>query len=149
MAAQWRKDLPVTESACIQDTDFYKKHVNQYSAELKPDLSLLCFPLTRLMHTVLTSIIQLFLLSWLDNPCVPRTPLSEWWARRRDLSLTPHNTHKRQISMPRRDLKPQSQRARGRRPTPLTARHWHRHHSVPITNNIDTRHHLFVIIQWS
>ena len=31
---------------------------------------------------------------------VGRTPLDEWSARRRDLYLTTHNTHSRQISMP-------------------------------------------------
>ena len=31
---------------------------------------------------------------------VGRTPLDEWSARRRDLSLTTHGTHNRQISMP-------------------------------------------------
>ena len=31
---------------------------------------------------------------------VGRTPLDEWSARRRDLYLTTHNTHTRQISMP-------------------------------------------------
>ena len=31
---------------------------------------------------------------------VSRTPLDEWSARRRDLYLTTHNTHNRQISMP-------------------------------------------------
>ena len=31
---------------------------------------------------------------------VGRTPLDEWSARRRDLYLTTHDTHKRQISMP-------------------------------------------------
>ena len=31
---------------------------------------------------------------------VGRTPLDEWSARRRDLYLTTHNTHKRQTSMP-------------------------------------------------
>ena len=31
---------------------------------------------------------------------VGRTPLDEWSARRRDLYLTAHDTHKRQISMP-------------------------------------------------
>ena len=29
-----------------------------------------------------------------------RTPLDEWWAQRRDLYLTTHNTHKRQAAMP-------------------------------------------------
>jgi len=31
---------------------------------------------------------------------IGRTPLDEWSARRRDLYLTTHNTHNRQISMP-------------------------------------------------
>jgi len=30
---------------------------------------------------------------------VGRTPLDEWWARRRDLYFTTHNTHNRQTSM--------------------------------------------------
>jgi len=34
---------------------------------------------------------------------IGRPPLDEWSARRRDLCLTRHNNHKRQISMPRRD----------------------------------------------
>jgi hypothetical protein len=41
-----------------------------------------------------------------------RTPLDEWSARRRDLTI--HKT-------PRRDPNPQSQQASGRRPTPSTA----------------------------
>ena len=35
-----------------------------------------------------------------DTPHSGRTPLDEWSARRRDLYLTRHNTHKTQISMP-------------------------------------------------
>jgi hypothetical protein len=35
-----------------------------------------------------------------------RTPLGEWSARRRDLYLTKHNTHKRQTFMPPAGLKP-------------------------------------------
>ena len=37
---------------------------------------------------------------------VGRTPLDEWSARRRDLYLTTHNTHNRQISMPPAGLEP-------------------------------------------
>jgi len=47
-----------------------------------------------------------------------KTPLDEWSASRRDLYLTTHDTHNRQISMPRWDSNPQSQQASGRRPTP-------------------------------
>jgi len=37
---------------------------------------------------------------------VGRTPLDEWSARRRDLYLTTHNTHNRQISIPPVGLEP-------------------------------------------
>ena len=37
---------------------------------------------------------------------VVRTPLDEGSARRRDLYLTPHNTHNRQTSMPPVGLEP-------------------------------------------
>jgi hypothetical protein len=42
-----------------------------------------------------------------------RTPLDERKARRGDLYLTTHNTHKRQTSMPWGDSNPQSQQAKG------------------------------------
>ena len=47
---------------------------------------------------------------------VGRTPLDEWSARRRDLYLTTHDTHNRQISMLRWDSNPRSQQASGLRP---------------------------------
>jgi hypothetical protein len=50
-----------------------------------------------------------------------RTPLDELLVRRRDLYLTTHNIHHRQASMPRRNSKPQSQKASGGRPTLETA----------------------------
>jgi hypothetical protein len=53
---------------------------------------------------------------------IGRSPLDERSARRRYLSLTKHNSHKRQASMPRRDSNPQAQQASGHRPTPQTAR---------------------------
>ena len=37
---------------------------------------------------------------------VYRTPLEEWSARRRDLYLTTHNTHNRQISLPPAGFEP-------------------------------------------
>ena len=48
-----------------------------------------------------------------------RNHLDEWSARHRDFYLTIHNTYKRHPSR-RRDSKPQSQQASGRRPTPET-----------------------------
>ena len=67
-----------------------------------------------------------FFLRFLDHKqrhnTIGRAPLNEWSARRRDLDLTTHNTHNRQISMLRLDSNPQSQQANGRRPTRLTSR---------------------------
>jgi len=37
---------------------------------------------------------------------VGRTPLDQWWVRRRDLYLTTHNTHKSQTSMPPTGFEP-------------------------------------------
>ena len=60
------------------------------------------------------------LLMFLDHTqrrtTVGRTPLDEWSARRRDLYLTTHDTHNRQISMPRWDSNPRSQQVSDRRP---------------------------------
>jgi len=36
----------------------------------------------------------------LRHTTLGKTPLDEWSARRRDIYLTTHSTHKRQISMP-------------------------------------------------
>jgi hypothetical protein len=44
---------------------------------------------------------------WLDNPTAPRPPhWAHLWARRKDLYLTTHNTHKIQASMPPAGIKP-------------------------------------------
>jgi hypothetical protein len=58
----------------------------------------------------------------LRHTTLGRTPVDESSARRTDLYLTIHNTHKRETSMPRRDSNPQSQQSSGRRPTSSTAR---------------------------
>ena len=42
----------------------------------------------------------------LRHTALGRTPLDEWSARRRDLYLTTHNTHKRQTSMPPAGFEP-------------------------------------------
>jgi hypothetical protein len=42
----------------------------------------------------------------LSHITLDRTPLDEWSARRRDLYLTTHNTHKTQTSMPPAGLEP-------------------------------------------
>jgi len=44
---------------------------------------------------------------------VGKTPLDEWSAGRRELYLTTHDTHNRQISMPRWDSNPRSQQVSG------------------------------------
>ena len=48
---------------------------------------------------------------------VGRTPLDEWSARRRDLYLTTHDTHNRQISMPPVGFEPKI--SAGERPGPV------------------------------
>ena len=50
------------------------------------------------------------------------TPLHERSARRRNLYLTTHNTHKRQTSLSPWDWNPQSRWASGRKTTPQAAR---------------------------
>ena len=49
---------------------------------------------------VMTSSFTRFLDHTQRRTTVGRTPLDEWSARRRDLYLTTHNTHNRQIPMP-------------------------------------------------
>jgi len=56
-----------------------------------------------------------------------RTPLDEWLARRRELRLTTHNTHNRQISMPPADSNPQSQQVSTAEPRLSPRGHWDRH----------------------
>ena len=89
---------------------------------LKPELNPICYLLTLLgaHHFLHVSRIRLKLLTlrrlmsyiymeypflmFLDHTqrrsTVGRTPLDEWSARRKDLYLTTHDTHNRQISMP-------------------------------------------------
>ena len=61
----------------------------------------LCDP-TRVMASSFTR----FLDHTQRRTTVRRTPLDEWSARRRDLYLTTHNTHNRQISMPPVEFEP-------------------------------------------
>ena len=44
--------------------------------------------------------------STLRHTTLGKTSLDEWWAWRRDLYLTTHNTHKRQVSMPPAEFEP-------------------------------------------
>ena len=108
-------------------------YINPLNAELNP----ICYLLALLAHHFLhvssirvklltlrllmsyTHMERLFLM-FLDHTqrrsTLGRTPLDEWSARCRDLYLTTHDTHNRQISMPRWDLNPRSQQVSGRRP---------------------------------
>ena len=55
---------------------------------------------------------------------IDRTPLEEWSAHRRDLYLTTHDTHNRQISMPLVGFEPTiSAGERPQRPLPDNTRH--------------------------
>jgi hypothetical protein len=72
-----------------------------------------------LMSYVYISMKHLFLM-FLDHTqrrsTVGMTPLDEWSARPRNLYLTTHDTHNRQISMPRWDSNPRSQQISDLRP---------------------------------
>ena len=57
----------------------------------------------RLLMSYIYIYMEHLFLMFLDHTrhtTVGRTPLDEWWARRRDLYLTTHDTHNRQTSMP-------------------------------------------------
>jgi len=82
------------------------------------NVRLVLFLLWRCDPTRVMASSNLMFLDHTRRTTVGRTPLDEWSARRRDLYLTAHNTHNRQISMPRWDSNPRSQLASGRRPTP-------------------------------
>jgi hypothetical protein len=51
-------------------------------------------------------IVRGFTITHLTHTTLGRTPLGEGPARRRDLYLTTHNTHKRQTSMPSAGFEP-------------------------------------------
>ena len=85
---------------------FDENMVNQIRLSTIWCRSTLCFRQATLTLRLLMSYIymeRLFLM-FLDHTqwrsTVGRTPLGEWSARRRDLYLTTHDTHNRQISMP-------------------------------------------------
>ena len=65
---------------------------------------LLIFLTLRLLMSYIYIYMERLFLMFLDHTqwrtTVGRTPLDEWSARRRDLHLTTHDTHNRQISMP-------------------------------------------------
>ena len=100
---------------------------------LNPELNPICYLLALLAHhflhvsrirvksltlRLLMSYIYIYIYIYMehlflvfqDHPqrrsTVGRTPLDEWSARRRDLNLTTHDTHNRQISMPPVGLEP-------------------------------------------
>jgi hypothetical protein len=58
----------------------------------------------------------------LRHTTLGRTPLDEWSARRTELYVTKHSTHKRETFVPLRDSNPQSQHTNGRRSTPQKTR---------------------------
>jgi hypothetical protein len=58
----------------------------------------------------------------LRHATLGRTLIDRWRARRRDVYMTTHNTHKRETCMSPAGFEPTSQKANGRRPTPQTTR---------------------------
>jgi hypothetical protein len=113
---KWSSEITTTRAdtcVCIfsvlkQSTDFHKKYTGINGMPLDATKTILwgdyiyiyivlwrCNP-TRVM----ASSFLMFLDHTQRRTTVGRTPLDEWSARRRDLYLTTHNTHNRQISMP-------------------------------------------------
>ena len=99
--------------------ELLKSHFNPLNAELNPICYLLALLAHHFLHVsrirvksltlrLLMSYIYIYMehlfLMFLDHTqrrsIVGRTPLDEWSARRRNLYLTTHDTHNRQISMP-------------------------------------------------
>ena len=94
----------------------------------KTDWTCMSFFLWRCDPTpVMASSFLRFLDHTQQRTTVGRTPLDEWSARRRDLYLTTHNTHNRQISMPPVGFEPTI--SPGERPQTYAwpRGHWDRH----------------------
>ena len=106
---------------CLCNEDHIKYDIlNPLNAELNPMCYLLALLAHHFLHIsrirvksltlrLLMSYIYIYIymerlfLMFLDHTrhsTVGSTPLDEWWARRRDLYLTTHDTHNRQTSMP-------------------------------------------------
>jgi len=82
---------------------FIRNNNNSWYVRLNNSYSLLTLRLLMSYIYIYIYMEHLFLM-FLDHTqrrsTVGRTPLDEWSARRRDLYLTTHDTHTRQISMP-------------------------------------------------
>ena len=98
-------------------------YLNPLNPELNPIcylLALLAYHFLHISRIMVKSLSLRLLMSYIHMECiflmfldhtqrrstVGRTPLDEWSARRRDLYLTTHDTHNRQISMPLVGFKP-------------------------------------------
>jgi hypothetical protein len=102
---------PIKKYLQVNDWRIHKTSLKAYCTVLNT-----FFPLWRCGPTrAMTSLFFRFLDHIQQRTIIGRTSLDEWSARRRDLYLTTLNTD---IPCPRRDSKPRSQQASGRRPTP-------------------------------
>jgi hypothetical protein len=89
----------IDSNTCISNVYFYTAAVTYIY--LSPTTFYFFFLLWRCDPTRVMATSSLrFLDHTLRRTTVGRTPLDEWSARRRDLYLTTHDTHNRQISMP-------------------------------------------------
>jgi len=73
----------------------------------------------------------------LKHSTLGKSPLEEWSARRRDLYLKKHNTHKRGISIPLWDSNPQSQERAAADPRLRLLGYWNRpslSYPTPVTH---------------
>ena len=128
--SRWLKSWMGPECRTAEKCDYvwsrYQSLISCYVNPLNPELNPICYLLallgahhflhfSRIRVKLLTlrrlmSYIYIYIymehpfLMFLDHTqrrsTIGRTPLDEWSARRRDLYLTTHDTHNRQISMP-------------------------------------------------
>ena len=99
----WCTANQISRYTCILTlhTCSYVKYTYAYITATYTNIYLFFFLLWRCDPTrVMTSSFLRFLAYTQRRTTVGRTPLDEWSARRRDLYLTTHDTHNRQISMP-------------------------------------------------
>ena len=112
--------------------DYLHCSSNSSSFKIELTLRLLMFYIYIYIYIYMEHLFLMFLDLTQRRTAVGRTPLYEWSARRRDLYLTTHDTHNRQISMPRWDSNPQSQQVSGLWPLTCWDRGFESHRGMDI-----------------
>jgi hypothetical protein len=110
----WQKHFSFTSTRLLLSTAVQPLHL---SNSITNNSSLFLSYSDLFLYTSCTCRKLLLHLVTLNDACGRvRTTLDKGSACRKNLYLTPHNSHKRETSTPRRDSNPQSQQASGSRP---------------------------------